>query len=71
MIKSFKCKETEGIFNLVRSRKLPLDIQPVALRKLRMLNRSSTLEELRLPPANQLEKLHGDRAGQWSIRINN
>lgn len=71
MIKTFKCKETEGIFNLDRSRKLPADIQPVALRKLRMLNRSSTLEELRLPPANQLEKLRGDRADQWSIRINN
>lgn len=70
MIKTFKCKETEGIFNLARSRKLPSDIQPVALRKLRMLNRSSTLEELRLPPANQLEKLRGDRVGQWSIRIN-
>jgi proteic killer suppression protein len=71
MIKTFKCKETEGIFNRVRSRKLPSDIQPVALRKLRRLNRSSTLEELRLPPpANQLEKLRGDRVGQWSIRIN-
>lgn len=71
MIKTFRCKETEGIFNLVRSRKLPSDIQPVALRKLRLLNRSLTLEELRLPPANQLEKLRGDRTGQWSIRINN
>jgi len=71
MIKTFKCKETEGIFNLYRSKKLPQDIQQTALRKLRMLHRSSTLEELRLPPANQLEKLRGDRAGQWSIRINN
>jgi plasmid maintenance system killer protein len=61
MIKTFKCKETESIFNLSRSRKLPSTIQQVALRKLRMLNRSSTLEELRLPPANQLEKLRGDR----------
>ncbi len=54
----------------VRSRKLPSDIQPVALRKLCMLNRSSILEELRLPPANPLEKLRGNRVGQWSIRVN-
>lgn len=60
----------EGIFGLRRSRRLPPDIQQVALRKLRMLNRALTLEDLRLPPANRLEKLTGDRAGQWSIRIN-
>ncbi len=70
MIRSFKCGETEKIFNLERSRKLPNDIQQVALRKLRMLNRSVTLTDLRVPPANRLEKLHGDREGQWSIRIN-
>jgi len=52
------------------SRKLPGNIQSVALRKLRMLNRSVTLHDLKVPPANRLEKLTGDRAGQYSIRIN-
>jgi proteic killer suppression protein len=70
VIRSFKCGETEKIFNLERSQKFPNDIQQVALRKLRMLNRSMTLADLRVPPANRLEKLHGDREGQWSIRIN-
>ena len=49
---------------------MPQDIQQVALRKLRMLNRAVTLQDLRIPPANRLEKLTGDRAGQYSIRIN-
>jgi proteic killer suppression protein len=49
---------------------LPQDIQQVALRKLRMLNRAVTLNDLRVPPANRLEELTGDRAGQYSIRIN-
>jgi toxin HigB-1 len=71
MIRTFKCKETEKIFNRQRSRKIPPSIQQVALRKLRMLNRSLTLTDLLVPPANQLEKLKGDRAGQYSIRINN
>lgn len=70
MIKSFKSEETEKIFHRQRSRKLPQEMQQVALRKLRMLNRAVTLEELRIPPANRLEKLYGDRAGQWSIRVN-
>ena len=70
MIRSFKSEETEKIFNRQRSRKLPQDIQQVALRKLRMLNRAVTLDDLRIPPANRLEKLRGDREGQWSIRIN-
>lgn len=68
MIRSFKCRETSDIFHLRRSRRLPSNIQQVALRKLRMLNRSVNLEDLRIP--NRLEKLAGDRAGQWSIRIN-
>jgi len=50
---------------------LPSEIQQVALRKLRMLNQSSTLQELRIPPANRLERLSGDREDQYSIRINN
>jgi proteic killer suppression protein len=70
VIRSFTSKETENIFNRQRSRKLPPDIQQVALRKLRMLNRAVTLNDLRVPPANRLEKLSGDRAGQYSIRIN-
>ena len=70
MIRSFNDRETERIFARQRSRKLPGTIQQTALRKLRMLNRSITLNDLRVPPANQLEKLRGDRAGQYSIRIN-
>lgn len=70
MIRSFKSKETERVFNRERSRKLPTDIQQVALRKLRMLNRAVTLQDLRVPPANRLEKLSGGRAGQYSIRVN-
>ena len=70
LIRSFKSRETEKIFNRQRSDKLPQDIQHVALRKLRMLNRAVTLQDLRIPPANRLEKLTGERAGQHSIRIN-
>lgn len=70
VIRSFRDKETEKIFNRQHSRKLPTNIQQIALRKLRMLNRSQSLQELRIPPANRLEKLSGDRAGQYSIRIN-
>ena len=71
MIRNFKDKEAEKIFERQRSRKLPSEIQQVALRKLRMLNRSQMLQELRVPPANRLECLSGDREGQYSIRINN
>ena len=70
MIRSFASKETEKIFHRTRSRKLPGDIQQVALRKLRMLHRARTLNDLRVPPANRLERLKGERAGQHSIRIN-
>jgi proteic killer suppression protein len=70
VIQSFKEAETEKIFNRVRSRKLPEDIQQTALRKLRMLNNARTINDLRIPPANRLEKLVGERAGQYSIRIN-
>jgi len=70
MIRSFKSKETEKIFNRERSPKLPSDIQQVALRKLRMLNRAINLQDLRVPPANRLEKLSGSRASQYSIRVN-
>jgi len=70
MIRSFGSPETERVFSLQRSRKLPSDIQQVALRKLRMLNNARTLQDLRSPTANRLEKLRGDRSGQHSIRIN-
>ncbi|MFM2315211.1 MAG: hypothetical protein RLZZ04_4487 [Cyanobacteriota bacterium] len=70
MIQNFKDKETQKIFERQRSRKLPSDIQQVALRKLRMLNRAETIKDLRIPPANRLERLVGNREGQYSIRIN-
>ncbi len=70
MIQSFKCKETKKIFNREFSKKLPLDIQREALKKLVMLDASVTLDDLKIPPANRLEKLSGDRKGQYSIRIN-
>jgi len=70
MIKSFKSKEAEKIWNGNVSRKLPADIQPIARRKLRMLNNAIELKDLRIPPANRLEALKGERKGQYSIRIN-
>lgn len=70
MIKDFKCKETEKIWNGVVSLKLPHDIQQTARRKLRMVNNAKVLEDLRIPPNNQLEPLLGNRKGQHSIRIN-
>jgi toxin HigB-1 len=72
MIRSFKCKETERIWQGQSSRKFPGDIQDRALRKLRQLDAAAaaTVEDLRNPPGNRLETLKGDRAGQMSIRIN-
>ena len=70
MIKSFKCKETEKIFNRNYSKKFPNDIQRIALRKLRMINHSQNLQDLKVPPGNRLEELKGKRKGQFSIRIN-
>ena len=70
MIKGFKDKEAEKLFHREPSKKLPQEIQRSALRKLRMLNRAITLEDLRIPPGNRLEALKGDREGQYSIRIN-
>lgn len=70
MIKSFRDKETEKVYKRDHSRKLPQDIQQVALRKLRMINNATSLNDLRVPPANHLEKLSGKRAGQHSVRIN-
>ncbi|MCU0510294.1 MAG: type II toxin-antitoxin system RelE/ParE family toxin [Anaerolineae bacterium] len=70
MIKSFKNEETESIYQRRRSRRLPPEIQEAALRKLRMLNSAVVVQDLRSPPGNRLEKLSGDREGQYSIRIN-
>ena len=70
MIQSFQDKETEKVWNQEYSRKLPRDIQRIGLRKLYMLNRAITLEDLQIPPSNLLEKLKGDRKEQYSIRIN-
>ena len=70
MIKDFKCSETEKIWQGRVSRKLPQNIQNVARRKLRMLNNAFDLNDLRVPPANRLEALKGNRTGQHSIRIN-
>jgi len=70
MIRDFADRETALIWSGRRSRRLPADIQAVALRKLRLLNQARQLLDLRVPPANRLEKLKGDRQGQHSIRIN-
>jgi proteic killer suppression protein len=70
MIASIRDKETAIIWGGLRSRRFPVDIQTVALRKLRLLNNARRLEDLRIPPANRLEALKGDRSGQHSIRIN-
>ena len=69
MIRSIKDRETKRIFHRERSRKLPPEIRRVALRKLRYLNNAQSLTDLRVPPSNRLEKLKGDRSGQYSIRI--
>lgn len=70
MIRSFKSKEAEKIFNRSYSKKIPVKLQRIALRKLRMLNRAENLNDLRLPPGNRLEELKGNRKGQHSKRIN-
>jgi toxin HigB-1 len=70
VIRTWADVEAEKLFNRQRTRRLPSDIQRVALRKLLMLDAATTLEDLRVPPANRLEKLKGDREGQWSIRVN-
>lgn len=70
MIKSFRCKETEKLFNRQQTRRLPADILRIALRKLAWLDSATSLEDLRLPPGNRLETLKGDRLGEYSLRIN-
>ena len=70
MISSFGDREAERVWQGEVSRRLPQDIQQVARRKLRMLNNARVVADLRVPPANRLEALRADRAGQYSIRIN-
>ena len=70
MIRSFATKETAALFANQRVRCFSADWLPVARRKLAQLNRIVSIEELRLPPGNRLERLAGDRAGQWSLRSN-
>jgi proteic killer suppression protein len=70
MIKSFKCKETEKIYNRERSKKFLQVMQRLAMKKLWMLDAAPDLNSLRIPPSNHLEALKGDRKGQHSIRIN-
>jgi proteic killer suppression protein len=70
MIKSFRSRETERVWQGTVSRRLPRDIQQIARRKLRMLNNAAGLSDLRVPPANRLERLKGERKGQHSMRIN-
>lgn len=69
MIKSFRCHDTEQFFN---GKRIPrfVAFETVAMRKLQQLHAATTLDFLRVPPGNRLEALIGDRAGQWSIRIN-
>lgn len=71
MIRRFKCRETNTIWNGTISRRLPRDIQEVVRRKLRMINQSKSLHDLLIPSGNRLELLKGCRQGQSSIRINN
>lgn len=70
MIASFKCRETQKIWNGELSRHLPSDIQQVARRKLRILNNAKKLNDLRIPPNNRLEALKGKRKDEYSIRVN-
>lgn len=70
MIVSFGSKQTEQIWNGIRVKKMPIEIQNVGRRKLRMLNNSQDIADLRIPPSNRLEKLTGNLSGFYSIRIN-
>jgi proteic killer suppression protein len=69
VIETFRCKDTEALFAGRRIRRFAA-IESPAMRKLAMLNRAGRIEDLRVPPGNRLEALRGDRAGQWSVRIN-
>ncbi len=70
MILSFGSKESEQIWNGFRVKKMPLSVQKIGRRKLRMLNNSQNIADLKIPPSNRLEKLSGNLKGFYSIRIN-
>ena len=70
MIQSFACADTERLFRRERPKRFPQSVHRVAFRKLRMLHRAQTLQDLRVPPGNRLETLKGNRKGQHSIRVN-
>lgn len=70
VIQSFADTETERFYTAGKSRRMPTEIRKRAAMRLLQLNAATRFEDLRLPPSNRLERLHGDRAGQWSIRIN-
>jgi toxin HigB-1 len=69
MIRSFRCRETQRVFSREGSRRF-VGIEKTALRKLLMLHAAEALDDLRVPPGNRLERLTGDRSGQYSIRVN-
>ncbi|MCF6166695.1 plasmid maintenance system killer protein [Furfurilactobacillus rossiae] len=70
MIRSFANKESQKVFNQEFSKKLPQSIQKIALRKLVMLDNATSVNDLRIPPANHLEEFVGNREGQYSIKVN-
>jgi len=70
MIRSFRDRETERIFDRLGSARLPPDIHPAALKKLLILDAAASLQDLTVPPGNRLERLSGDRRTQYSIRVN-
>jgi proteic killer suppression protein len=70
MIRSFACAETKRFYATGKSRRLPTEIRTRAAMRLTQLDAAGRIEDLRLPPSNRLEALKHDRAGQWSIRVN-
>jgi proteic killer suppression protein len=70
MIRSFADKQTAAVFEGHRVRAFPVHVQEIARRKLKAIDAAKEIDDLRAPPGNRLEKLSGDRSGQWSIRIN-
>jgi proteic killer suppression protein len=70
VIQTLADSETERFYAAGKSRRMPTEIRKRAAMRLLQLNAATRVEDLRLPPSNRLEQLHGDRAGQWSIRIN-